>query len=842
MAIGGGVLAGWLLSPQWLRAVSPIHVPMNPLTAACLILGGAAIAIQSDDRGRLVMLLGGAVALGGLWKFAEIGMGLPALDGVLFADQLDGAPGSIPSRMAPNTALGLVLAGAALLLLRARGPAARMASQFCAISLLLLLILAMTGYLFDLEPLRKVAFYTAMKPETVLGLGMIAIGALARTRGGGMIALLRDNGPAGAICRLILPLTLAAPLVAGLLRLWGQKQGYFSEQTAIALQVTVQAALTLALLMASVIALDRSDRARRARERALRESEQFNRLIAATNPDSICLLDEDGLIGFANEAAVSMSGRSIGEIVGQRWGYGFDAITRDQRDTALAAAREGGVGRLTVRIARAQGAVSWFDSLISRLPSDHDWPFRFLVVSRDVTDKRNSEERDQWKATHDALTELPNRTSFQEQLDYRIATESGGGFAVLLIDIDNFKLVNDTLGHDAGDALLRSVARRITHAVRDCDVVSRVAGDEFAVLLDSVRSEQGALAIAERIIDSFRDPWVHKSRIADCRISVGVALASRHGRSGPELLKNADIALFAAKARGKGQIAVFRSGMKAAVQRRTRQIELAREALHQNLIVPYYQPKVALASGRLAGFEALLRWRHRQRGVQLPATIAAAFEDLELAGEITDRMLEQVIADMTRWLAQDVGFGHVAINLTAADLRQHDFAERLIARLDANAIPRCHLQVEVTETVFLGRGAEYVERALKTLNAAGIRVALDDFGTGYASLSHLKQFPVDIVKIDRSFLNDVEHNVHNDAIINTVISLGHSLNIEIVAEGVETFEQERRLTARGCTYGQGYYFSKAVPATRVPRLAGMTFRGEHTRDADETIGSESEAA
>lgn len=829
MNIGGFVLLGWALAPQWLRAVSRVHIPMNPTTAICLVLGGAALAIAREDRARPTAALGAAVAIGGAWKFAELGLGFPAIDTLLFTDLLDGPPGLIPSRMALNTALALVLTGASLALLASPRPSLRMVSQLCVVGTLLILLLAVTGYLFDLEPLRTVSFHIAMKPETVLALGLIAAGVLIRTRRGGIVALMRDPNAAGAICRVILPLTLAAPVVAGLMRLWGQKRGYFTEETAVALQVTVQAALTLVMLMISVIALDRSDRARRARERALRQSEQFSSLIAATNPDAICLLDAEGHIGFANEAVVRMSGLSMSEIIGQRWGYTFDPQTRAERDAALAQAAAGGVGRLTARVPLGRGEVAWFDTLFSLLPSDHDWPFHFLAVSRDVTDKRIRDEQDQWKAMHDTLTELPNRGFFQEQLDERIAADSGGGFAVLLIDIDNFKLVNDTLGHDAGDALLRSVARRISHAVRDCDVVSRVAGDEFAVLLDDVRSEQGALAIADRIIDSFRDPWVHKGRIADCRISVGVALASRHGRSGPELLKNADIALFAAKARGKGQIAMFRSGMKAAVQRRSRQIELAREALRHDRIVPYYQPKVALASGRLAGFEALLRWRHPRRGVQLPGTIAASFEDLELAGEITDRMLEQVIADMARWLAGDVEFGHVAINLTAADLRQHDFAERLIARLDSNAIPRSHLQVEVTETVFLGRGAEYVERALKALNAAGIRVALDDFGTGYASLSHLKQFPVDIVKIDRSFLNDVEHNAQNDVIINTVISLGHSLNIEIVAEGIETFEQERRLTARGCTYGQGYYFSKAVPAARVPRMAGLVFAGDTTR-------------
>jgi EAL domain-containing protein (putative c-di-GMP-specific phosphodiesterase class I) len=258
--------------------------------------------------------------------------------------------------------------------------------------------------------------------------------------------------------------------------------------------------------------------------------------------------------------------------------------------------------------------------------------------------------------------------------------------------------------------------------------------------------------------------------------------------------------------------------MKSAVERRSRQISAARQALADDLITPYYQPKVALASGEVAGFEALLRLRHPSHGVQMPSTIQAAFEDLELASQITGRMLDQVLRDMRRWLDRSVPFGHVAINVTAADLRHDAFAERLLEKLESERLPHHCLQVEITETVFMGRGAEYVERALRLLHDSGIRVALDDFGTGYSSLSHLKNFPVDIVKIDRSFLHDFALDPQNQAIINTVISLGHSLGIAIVAEGIETAEQERHLVARGCTYGQGYLYGKAVPALRVPRL------------------------
>jgi EAL domain-containing protein (putative c-di-GMP-specific phosphodiesterase class I) len=218
------------------------------------------------------------------------------------------------------------------------------------------------------------------------------------------------------------------------------------------------------------------------------------------------------------------------------------------------------------------------------------------------------------------------------------------------------------------------------------------------------------------------------------------------------------------------------------------------------------------------GFEALLRWRHPSRGIQLPETISAAFEDIDLAAAISDRMIDGAIADMRGWLDRGVDFGHVAINASAAEFRRGDFAERLLARLTAAAIPVHHMQLEVTETVFLGRGADCVDHALKTLSAAGMKIALDDFGTGYASLSHLKQFPVDIIKIDRSFVRDLEEDPDDAAIIKAVITLGQSLNIDIVAEGIETLAQESFLAELRCNYGQGFLYGKAAPAARVPAM------------------------
>jgi EAL domain-containing protein (putative c-di-GMP-specific phosphodiesterase class I) len=247
-------------------------------------------------------------------------------------------------------------------------------------------------------------------------------------------------------------------------------------------------------------------------------------------------------------------------------------------------------------------------------------------------------------------------------------------------------------------------------------------------------------------------------------------------------------------------------------------LSLARGALSQGTIEPFFQPKIDLGTGALAGFEALLRWRDPRRGLQLPDTISAAFQDLELAALISDRMVERVIQEIIGWLDQGLPIGHVAINAAAAEFRRGNFAERLLEQLRRAQVPTSMLQVEVTETVFLGRGAESVESALKTLSREGVEIALDDFGTGYASLSHLKQFPVDVLKIDRSFVRDFAEDPDDAAIVRAVINLGKSLGIKTVAEGVETEEQAAFLSEQGCDFGQGFLYGRAIAAREMPAL------------------------
>jgi EAL domain-containing protein (putative c-di-GMP-specific phosphodiesterase class I) len=315
-----------------------------------------------------------------------------------------------------------------------------------------------------------------------------------------------------------------------------------------------------------------------------------------------------------------------------------------------------------------------------------------------------------------------------------------------------------------------------------------------------------------------REPFVHEGRILDCRISCGAAIFPLHSGTTHELLKNADIALYAAKAAGGAVLKMFEPKMRDHIRRRVSMIQVARAAIRDDRVIPYYQPKLDLVSASIHGFEALLRWRASNGRIGQPSAIEAAFEDLEVAAAISDRMIDRVIADMRGWLDRGIAFNHVAVNASAAEFRRDNFAERVLEQLRRAKIPTRCFQIEVTETVFLGRGAEYVHRALALLSTQGVKIALDDFGTGYASLRHLKEFPVDIIKIDQSFVRDMEVDPGDEAIIRAVINLGRSLGIAVVAEGIEATAQAEHLLRLGCDFGQGFLFSKAVPASRVSAM------------------------
>lgn len=440
----------------------------------------------------------------------------------------------------------------------------------------------------------------------------------------------------------------------------------------------------------------------------------------------------------------------------------------------------------------------------------------YLTSIVDITARKAMEVHLERLATTDTLTGVANRSQFLRIAERAMSAtrERFGRLAVVLLDVDDFKEINDTLGHDAGDTVLAAVAERLRESLRQGDVVARLGGDEFALLLADIDDD----GVLDRILDSLAarlsEPLIYQGRIVECCASMGVAIYPAHAVTVEELTKNADIALYVAKSAGRGGIRSFTPDMRSVIERRSEVLRLARAALADDRIEAFYQPKVNLETGCIQGFEALLRW-HDSAGYRRPGALTEAFEDFDLAIALGDRMFDRVLRDMRGWLQQGVDFGHIAINLSAAEFRRDDVAERILGRLAAAGIPPTRLEVEVTETVFLGRGSDHVGRALRLLSDAGVTIALDDFGTGYASLSHLKQFPVDVIKIDKSFIANLADTSSDTAIVRAVMGLGHSLGIRIVAEGIETEQQAACLRAEGCDIGQGFLFSEAMSPTQV---------------------------
>jgi diguanylate cyclase (GGDEF)-like protein len=466
---------------------------------------------------------------------------------------------------------------------------------------------------------------------------------------------------------------------------------------------------------------------------------------------------------------------------------------------------------------------------------------RLILQAQDITARRCAETRLQHIAYHDNLTGLANRARFRDSLAAaidRCLRDPERGFAVMYLDFDRFKLINDTLGHSAGDQFLLTAARRIGRQVRPQDIVGRLGGDEFAILIEQTGGEEMALALADRLQQALREPFQVDGTEVNSSASIGITFSSVGYETPDEVLRDADIAMYRAKASGRARHALFDTALRSQLSDQVRLEADLRLAIEHNQITLAFQPIFDLVSGRIVSFEALARWTHAERGPVLPQRFIAVAEESGLIGKLTERILSLSCQQLRRWQASTGNPQlRMQVNLSGIDLCQGGLANHVASLLHAHGIEASHLTLEITESKLMTQ----LERALETLTRLrdiGVGISVDDFGTGYSSLSYLSTLPISSLKVDRSFVNHMMNATQDAEIVRAIISLGNALGKTVIAEGIETSAQLAQLRAHGCRFGQGYFLAAPMSADE----ALLLLHSERELMTAEPLGSDLEGA
>jgi len=556
----------------------------------------------------------------------------------------------------------------------------------------------------------------------------------------------------------------------------------------------------------------------RERTRELRESQERYELAARGSNDGLWdwKVESDEL--YVTERCKAILGCCASPTV-DGW---FDLIHGEDRARVEAEVRRHFAGETAsfeseYRVVLTDGTTRWALCRGAVIRDERGSPTRFAGSLTDITRRKKSEAQIVFEATHDHLTSLPNRTTFHDRVDHAIALNHRHhiyAFAVLFLDLDRFKLVNDSLGHAAGDTLLCEIANRIRRALPPGDMVARLGGDEFTVLLENISGPHDATQTAERILAELRHPFRVGGQDVYTSASIGIAISTTGYRSVDEIVRDADTAMYRAKAKRRDRYEVFDEQMHhEAVSRMEIEMDLRRAAECEELRL-VYQPIVSMHTGDVRGFEALLRWQHPRRGLVMPDEFIGVAEETGLIVPIGLWVLDRVCEQINEW---GDNAPTVTINISPRQLSDRNLLRSIKSALTRHDVDPRRLRFEITEGVVMEDAVAALD-IFAQIRELGVRLCIDDFGTGYSSLSYLIDLPIDVLKIDRSFIGNMDRNTRSEEMVKTIITLAHNLDLEVIAEGVETADHIRRLIALGCDYGQGYIFGRPMMPDPAQRL------------------------
>jgi diguanylate cyclase (GGDEF)-like protein/PAS domain S-box-containing protein len=549
-------------------------------------------------------------------------------------------------------------------------------------------------------------------------------------------------------------------------------------------------------------------------EAALRDSELRYRLLFEQNAAGVCVTKLDGEIVDCNTTFAQMLGYERAELIGNKIALLYERpAERAEIETTLQQSKT--LNSIETELRRKTGGSLY---VLQNLTLAGD---RIHMTVADISDRKRAEEQIEFHAYHDVLTHLPNRKLFTDRLSQNLthARRSGKSLAVMFVDLDHFKSINDTLGHTAGDELLLEMARRLRDCVREDDTVARLGGDEFTIILSELRHPEDAVKVAEKIIAAVQKPMSIGGMPIDVSASIGIALYPVDGNDPESLLRNADSAMYRAKESGRNTYQLCTDEMKGrALQRLSLETKL-RRALQEEQLVLHYQPQISLTDGKVIGAEALLRWNDPERGWVFPGAFIPVAEESRLILPIGEWVLRTACAQMREWRDRGLDLPRLSINLSPRQFQQQDLVENVRRVLEETKLDAKALEIEITEGTAMANAEATIE-TLHALRELGCSISIDDFGTGYSSLSYLKRFPITCVKVDGAFVRDLTRNEGDAAIVSAVIAIARSLKLRVIAEGVENEEQLTFLRKRRCDAAQGYYFSRPVEAEGLADFIG----------------------